>query len=119
MTFAYLKSQNLIISKTKRAFEVKEKTFFLVSQLLSFRNIKQTSKNVADTTFKEFCDLCNLKTLIKEPTCFKKPENPTCIDPMLTNSHRSFHKSCAIETGLSDFHKMIVTVTKSYFQKKE
>ena len=38
---------------------------------------------------KEFCDLYNLKTLIKEPTCFKNPENPTCIDLMLTNSYRS------------------------------
>ena len=68
---------------------------------------------------KEFCDLYNLKTLIKESTCFKNPENPICIDLMLTNSYRSFHKSCLIETGLSDFHKMIVTVMKSYFHKKE
>ena len=36
----------------KRAFEVKQKTFFLVSQVLSFRRKKQTTKNVADTTFK-------------------------------------------------------------------
>ena len=34
----------------KRAFEIK-KTFFLVSQVLSFGHKKQTSKNVADTTF--------------------------------------------------------------------
>ena len=61
----------------------------------------------------------NLKTLIKEPTCFKNLENPTCIDLMLTNSYRSFHNSCVIETGLSDFHKMTVTVIKSYFHKKE
>ena len=52
MTFEYLKIQNLIISRTKRVFEVKQKTFFLVSQVLSFRHTKQTSKNVADTTFK-------------------------------------------------------------------
>ena len=38
---------------------------------------------------------------------------------MLTTSYRSFPNSCAIETGLSDFHKMIVTVMKSHFQKKE
>ena len=31
---------------------MKQKTFFLVSQLL-FRILKQTSQNVADTTFKE------------------------------------------------------------------
>ena len=35
----------------KRAFEVKQKTFSVVSQVLSFRHTKQTSKNVADTTF--------------------------------------------------------------------
>ena len=35
----------------KRALEVKKKTFFLVSQVLSFRLSKKTSKNVPDTTF--------------------------------------------------------------------
>ena len=35
----------------RRAFEVKLKTFFLVSKVLCFRHAKQTSKNVADTTF--------------------------------------------------------------------
>ena len=44
-------SYNIIISRTKRAFEVKSKTFFFVSKVLSFRHAKQTSKNVADTTF--------------------------------------------------------------------
>ena len=67
----------------------------------------------------DFCDVYNLKNLIKVPTCFKNPERPTSIDVMLTNSYRSFQNSCAIETGLSDFHKMIVTILKIYFQKKE
>ena len=64
MTFEYLKSQNLIISRTKRAFEVKEKTLFLVSRVLSFRHTKQTSKNVADTTFilKYTSSLCYFNT---------------------------------------------------------
>ena len=38
---------------------------------------------------------------------------------MSTTSYRSFHNSCAIEMGLSDFHKMIVTVMKTHFQKNE
>ena len=38
---------------------------------------------------------------------------------MLTNKHRSFHNSCVIETGLSDFHKMAVSILKSYFEKAE
>ena len=68
---------------------------------------------------KEFCDLYNLKNLIKVPTCFKNPDFLTSIDVMLTTSYRGFYNSCAIETGLSDFHKMIVTVMKSRLQKKE
>ena len=38
---------------------------------------------------------------------------------MLTNSNRSFQNSCTVETGLSDFHKMIVTGLKIYSQKRE
>ena len=67
----------------------------------------------------DFCDVYNLKNLIKVPACFKNPERPTRIDFMLTRSYRSFQNSCAIETGLSDFHKMIVTILKTYFQKKD
>ena len=67
---------------------------------------------------KEFCNLHNLKNLIEVPTCFKNSDFPTSIDVMLTTSYRSFHNSCAIEMGLSDFHKMIVTVMKTHLQKR-
>ena len=36
---------------------------------------------------------------------------------MLTNKPRSFKHSCVIETGLSDFHRMTVTVMKATFEK--
>ena len=36
---------------------------------------------------------------------------------MLTNRHRSFLNSCVIETGLPDFHKMTVTVLRSFLKK--
>ena len=36
----------------ERAFEAKKNSIFLASKVLSFRHTKQTSKNVADTTFK-------------------------------------------------------------------
>ena len=55
--------------------------------------------------------------LIKVPTCYKNPQNPSCIDLILTNSPLSFQSSGVIETGLSDFHKMTVTVMKTTFQK--
>ena len=42
----------------------------------------------SDTTV--FCDTCDLKCLIKEPTCYKNPENPSCIDLILTNNPKCF-----------------------------
>ena len=55
--------------------------------------------------------------MIKESTCYKTPNNPKCIDFMLTIKNRSFQNSCAIQTGLLDFHKMTVSVLKCYFTK--
>ena len=64
-----------------------------------------------------FHELYSLRNLISEPTCYKNPEEPTSTDLILTNSSSSFQNSCAIETGLSDFHKMAITVMKTTFQK--
>ena len=67
----------------------------------------------------DFCLLYNLSNLIKEPTCYKNPLNPTSIDVILTNRVDSFQNSTAIETGLSNHHKMVVTVLKVYVKKLE
>ena len=55
--------------------------------------------------------------MVKRPRCFKNPEKPSCIDLILTNYPRSFQNSCAIETRLLDFHKLIVTVMKTTYKK--
>ena len=44
-------------------------------------------------------------------------QNASCIDFILTNSPYSFKNSCVIETGLSYFHKMTVTVMKTTYEK--
>ena len=64
-----------------------------------------------------FCESYNLSSLIKESMCSKNPESPSSIDLILTNSPHSFQCSSVVETGLSDFHKMIVTVMKTTFQR--
>ena len=74
---------------------------------------------IENNFLKEFCDLHGMKSLVRIPTCYKNPANPTCIDLMLANSDWSFVNSFTIETGLPDFHKMIVNVLKIYFQKRE
>ena len=67
----------------------------------------------------EFMKVYNLKNLIKGPTCYKNPDKPSSIDLILTNKNKSFHSSHIIETGISDFHKMTVSVMKIYFKKQK
>ena len=65
----------------------------------------------------EFMNEHNIGNLVTEKTCFKSSTNPSCIDLFLTNYPLSFQNTCAITTGLSDFHKMVITVMKMTFQK--
>ena len=57
-----------------------------------------------DQNMKTSCDSYSLTSLIKQPTCYKNPSHPKCIDLILTNVPCSFQTTCVIETGLSDFH---------------
>ena len=67
----------------------------------------------------DFLCTYHAKNLVKEPTCFKSVENPSCVDLFITNKYRSFMKTSTISTGLSDFHKMITTVMRTTFPKAE
>ena len=58
-----------------------------------------------------------LTVWIVSSTCFKNPENLTCIYLILTNKPLYFQSTCVIETGLSDFHRVTVSVLKTYFCK--
>ena len=46
--------------------------------------------DIEEKHIKRFCDNHNLKSLVKQRTCYKKPDNPTCIDLLSTNASRSF-----------------------------
>ena len=39
----------------------------------------------------DFCEIYITKNIIKEKTCFKNPENPTCVDLILTNRQKGFN----------------------------
>ena len=73
---------------------------------------------MTDTNLKDFCNLYLLKNLMKKPTCFKNPENLKTIDLILTNRPRSFCNFDTLEIGLSDFHKLAVTVLKMFFKEQ-
>ena len=61
-----------------------------------------------------FCESFSLTNIVKEPTCFKNPVKPTCIDLIITNRKERFNDTTVIETGLSDYHLMTVTCLNKY-----
>ena len=66
-----------------------------------------------------FCEVYNLKHLIKNKTCFKNSAKPTYIDLIVTNGQKCFQDTVVSETAWSGFHKMNVTVMKIYYAKKK
>ena len=64
------------------------------------------NSEITEGAMLEFCKLFNLYSLVKEPTCYKNPDNPSRIDLILTNRNKSFQHTQVVETGLSDCHKM-------------
>ena len=92
---------------------------------INLRKVKQVlikyliagDAQLSDKKLGIFCSIWNSKSLGKEPTWFKNPNNPLCIDLFLTNTIRSFQETQVFETRLSDFHKLVVTVLKPTFPK--
>ena len=77
------------------------------------------NSEMSEPSLDEFCQTYNLVSVVNKPTCSKNPKNPSCIDLMLTNKQERFLKANTIETGLSDFHKMVVSVFKTSFKKQK
>ena len=68
---------------------------------------------VEEISMSGFCDTFGFKSIIKDATCYQNLENPSSMGLILTNNPRSFRISGVIETGLSDFHRTVVTVMKT------
>ena len=73
--------------------------------------------DVKEVSLHLFCNQYKLKSLNKNPTCYKNIDNPSCIDLLLTNSAKRFESTCTIEKDLSDFHKLVVTVTNEKHER--
>ena len=67
----------------------------------------------------DFCNVYNLSNLVKEPTRFRNPDNPSRIDLFLTNHLKCFQSTVTIKTGISDFHKMVIAVLKIFYKKQK
>ena len=56
---------------------------------------------------------------MKDLTCFKNPVKPSRIDLFPTNFPKSVLKSQTLETGLSDFHKLMLPILKIHYKKQK
>ena len=61
----------------------------------------------------------NVKSLIKKTPFLKSISNPSCIDLFLTNNALSFQSTKTVSTGLSAFHKLVLTVLKTSIVKNK
>ena len=73
----------------------------------------------AESAVRDFSEIYSCKNLIKNNTCFKNPLKPSCTDLIITNRPKSFQNSVTVETDLSDFHKMTLTVMKVFYKKQK
>ena len=72
---------------------------------------------VGEKSFDAFLYQHELTSINRYPTCYKNSNNSSCIDHILTNSPMRFFKAENIFTGLSDFHKLVLSVFKLHFSK--
>ena len=74
----------------------------------------ETNAEMTNSIWQNFGRLTIFKNFTKQPTGFKNLENPTRIIHILANHPKGFHSSSVFETGLSDFHKSTLTVSKVF-----
>ena len=46
----------------------------------NFLDIGDLNSEISEMVISEFYDKYNLQNLVKDPTCYKNPSKPTCID---------------------------------------
>ena len=76
----------------------------------------QDSNSLGFNKVQDLCDIFGLRNLIKTTTCETKTSSSS-IDIILTNRTQSFKNSGTIETGFSDFHKLVMTSFQSTYER--
>ena len=79
-------------------------------------NIDIKSSKSDKDKLENVCDLFNLTNLVHSETCFMKNGKST-IDLILTSKPLRFQKMHVVETGLSDYQKMISIFFKTCWSK--
>ena len=72
--------------------------------------LEDFNSHSSENCVNDFCNVYNLSNLIKEPTCFKNPDYLFCIDLFLTTRPKCFQITMKMQTGISDFDRMVIKV---------
>ena len=75
------------------------------------------SSKITESAMENFCGTYRLYNLIKDPTCFKNLDKPSCIDLLLTNLPNSLLQLQTLEICLSNFYKL--TLNTKYITKSK
>ena len=79
-----------MVQMTKTFFEQIGLALDVYSNYEKFLSAGDFNVQEEDDSLKEFLDEFNAKNLVKDKTCFKSLDNPSCIDLFITNSYQSF-----------------------------
>ena len=74
---------------------------------------------VGEPSIDTFLQDYDAKNIVNDKTCFNSIDKASTIDLFITNSVNSFQHTTVISSGLSDCHKMVVTVLKTSFHKSK
>ena len=102
---------------TQHLYALSKSIDVLTSKYDNLHFLGDFNEGVEDTSVKIFCRSYNLTSMINNPSCYKNLDRPSGIDLILPNCPSSFQNSCVIETGLSNFHKMVVRVMITAYRK--
>ena len=81
--------------------------------------IGDSNAEESEDTLAYFLNCHNASNIVRDKTCFKSLNNPSCIciDLIITNKPGCFQITITTSIGLSDCHKFVKTILKASFKK--
>ena len=80
-------------------------------------NYLKTLSDFLDSHSSKYEKYWSLTSLIKHLTCYQKLFHPKCFDLILSNVSQSFQITWVIESKLSGFYLMTLTIRRKSFKK--
>ena len=87
---SYNPHKNNILKHLKNLSDILDKNSAKYERLLCMGDF---NSQISESAMSDFCRYIPFKNLVNVPTCFKNPENPTCIDLFLTNCPKKLSRN--------------------------